>query len=288
MLFNHEELFHSLSPEQNRVVMLPYLAHTYNTGIHRSIKNTPYEVMFSIKSNMIIQCSNGGDYTQSESCDNIEDDTDRNVMIEDALNADTNNVDMSMQERKSSSESLRSEVTDSARSADKEMIKQNLVKYPPPAYNPGDVVLIKADAVNKRGKLPSSRTKAVLAVVREHRDFLYTVTLLTGPACIDLKVKVDKITSLTRDVETGKQSKAHLESSDQYKNVVKLHRVMVFQKSKVSRIRNRNVTEECLIARTRTRQQQCGRGQLFIPCHVTTVGKLFGTVRSHQDIACLP
>ena len=157
-----------------------------------------------------------------------------------------------------------SEVTDSARSADKEMIKQNLAKYPLPAYNPGDVVLIEADAVNKRGKLPSSRTKAVLAVVREHRDFLYTVTLLTGPACIDLKVKVDKITSLTRAVETGKQSKAHLESSDQYKNVVKLHRVMVFQKSKVSRIRNRNVTEECLIARTITRQQQCGRGQLAI------------------------
>ena len=167
--------------------------------------------MFSIKSNMIIQCSNGGDYTQSGSCDNIEYDTDRNVMIEHALNAVTNNfdMDMSMQERKSSSESLRSEVTESARSADKVMIKQNLAKYPPTAYNPGDVVLIKADAVNKRGKLSISRTKAFVAVVREHRDFLYTVTLLTGPACRDLKVKVDKITSLTRAVETGKQSKAH-------------------------------------------------------------------------------
>ena len=76
--------------------MLPYLAHNYKTGIHRSIKKTPYEVMFSIKSNMIIQCSNGGNYTQSGSCDNIEDDTDRNVMIEDALNDVTNNFDMDM------------------------------------------------------------------------------------------------------------------------------------------------------------------------------------------------
>ena len=90
------------------------------------------------------------------------------------------------------------------------MIKQNIAKYPPTAYNPGDVVLIKADAVNKRGKLSISRTKAFVAVVRELRDFLYTVTLLTGPACRDLKVKVDKITSLTRAVETGKQSKAHI------------------------------------------------------------------------------
>ena len=221
---------------------------------------------------MIIQCSNGGNYTQSGSCDNIEDDTGRNVMIEDALKAVTNNFDMdiSMQERKSSSESLRSEVTESARSADKVMIKQNIAKYPPTAYNPGDVDLIKADAVSKRGKLSISRTKAFLAVVREHRDFLYTVTLLTGTACRDLKVKVDKITSLTKAVETGKQSKAHIESSEQYKNVMKLHRVMVFQ---VSKIRIRNVTEECLIARTRTRQRQCGRGQLSIPCHFTTVGK---------------
>ena len=68
------------------------------------------------------------------------------------------------------------------------------------------------------------------AVVRKHRDFLYTVTCLTGPTCRDLKVKVDNITSLTRAVETGKQSKAHLESSE-HNNVVKLHRVMVFQKS---------------------------------------------------------
>ena len=94
--------------------------------------------------------------------------------------------------------------------------------------------MIKDDAVNKRGKLSISRTKAFLAVVREHRDFLYTVTLLTGPACRDLKVKVDKITSLTRAVETGKQPKAHLESSEQYKNVMELRSVMVFQKSQES------------------------------------------------------
>ena len=80
-LFNHEELFHSLSSEQNWVVMLPYLVPNYNTGIHRSNKKTTYEVMFSIKSSMIIQCSNGGDYTQNESSGNIEDDTDKNVMI---------------------------------------------------------------------------------------------------------------------------------------------------------------------------------------------------------------
>ena len=175
-LFNHEELFHSLSPEQNWVVMLPYLAHNYNTGIHRSIKKTPYEVMFSIKSNMIIQCYNGGDYTQSES-DNIEDDTDRSVMIGDALNTDTNNVDMSMQERKSSSESLRSEVKGSARSAAKEMIKQNLAKYPPTTYNPGDVVLIKGDAVKKPGRLTLSRPKSILAVIREHSGCIIIIAL---------------------------------------------------------------------------------------------------------------
>ena len=112
-----------------------------------------------------------------------------------------------------------------------QQIKQNLAKYPPTVYNPGDVVLIKADAVNKRGKLSISRTKAFLAIVRERRDILYTATLLTGPACRYLKVKVDKITSLTRAVEAGNQSKAHIESSEQYKNVMKLHRVMVFQKS---------------------------------------------------------
>ena len=99
-----------------------------------------------------------------------------------------------MQERKSSSESLRSEVTESAISADRIMIQQNLAKYPPTAYNPGDVALIIASAVSKRGKLSMSRTKAFLAVVREHRDFLYTVTLQTGLACRDLKVKVNKIT----------------------------------------------------------------------------------------------
>ena len=49
-------------------------------------------------------------------------------------------------------------------------------------------------------------------------------------------MKVDKIISLTRAVETGRQSKAHLESSEQYKNVMKLRRVMVFQKSQESGI----------------------------------------------------
>ena len=46
--------------------MLPYIAHNYKTEIHRSIKKTPYEVMFSIKSNMIIQCSNGGNTLKVE------------------------------------------------------------------------------------------------------------------------------------------------------------------------------------------------------------------------------
>ena len=240
--------------------------------------------MFSIKSNMIIQCSNGGDYTQSGSCDNIEDDTDRNVMIEDALNAVTNNfdMDMSMQERKSSSESLWSEVTESARSADKVMIKQNLAKYPPTAYNPGDVVLIKSDAVNKRGKLSISRKKTFVAVVREHRDFLYTVTLLTGPACRDLKVKVDKITSLTRAVETGKQSKAHIESSEQYKNVMKLHRVMVFQKSQESGLEM--LQRNALLHGLELDSDNAGGGNCLFLAISQQLEKVFGTVRSHQDI----
>ena len=278
-LFNHEELFHSLSPEQNWVVMLPYLAHNYNTGIHRSIKKTPYEVMFSIKSNMIIQCYNGGDYTQSESCDNIEDDTDRSVMIGDALNTDTNNVDMSMQERKSSSESLRSEVKDSARSAAKEMIKQNLAKYPPTTYNPGDVVLIKGDAVKKPGRLTLSRPKSLLVVIREHRDFLYTVTLLTGPVSRD--VKVDKITSVTRAVETGKQSKANLESSE-HKNVVKLHRVMVFQKSPESGIEM--LHRNALLHGLELDSDNAGGGNCLFLAISQQLEKVFGTVRSHQDI----
>ena len=81
--------------------------------------------MFSVKSNMIIQCNNGRNYTKSE--DNSEDDTDRNITVEYDLNAGTNYVDMSMQqERKYIPDSLRSEVRDSARSADKEMIKQNI------------------------------------------------------------------------------------------------------------------------------------------------------------------
>ena len=162
------------------------------------------------------------------------------------------------------------------------MIKHNIAKYPPTAYKPGDVVLIKADAVNKRGKLSISRTKAFLAVVREHRDFLYTVTLLTGPACRDLKVKVDKITSLTKAVETGKQSKAHIDSSEQYKNVMKLHRVMVFQKSQKSGLEM--LQRNALLHGLELDSDNAGGGNCLFLAISQQLEKIFGTVRSHQDI----
>ena len=102
-----------------------------------------------------------------------------------------NDADMSLRERKMCSESLRSEVRESAKSADTSMIKVNLAKHPPTEYQLGEIVLLKADATSKREKLSISRTKAFFAVIQEHKDFLYTLTLLSGPAGRKVKVKVD-------------------------------------------------------------------------------------------------
>ena len=159
-LSKHEELLQSLSTEKNWVTMLPYLAQNYNTAVHRFINKTPYEVMFLIKSNMITQCMNGGKYTEIQSDDNTIDKqipSDEGSVMEENEIVEINDADMSLREREMCSESLRSEVRESAKSAYTTMIKDNLAKYPPTEYQPGEIVLLKADAVSKReSKTPIS------------------------------------------------------------------------------------------------------------------------------------
>ena len=123
-LSKHEELLQSLSTEKkNWVTMLPYLAHNHNTAVHRSINKIPYEVMFSIKSNVIIQCVNGGKYIEIQSDNNTLDrqiqSDEGNVMEENEI-VEINDADMPLREREMCSESLRSEVRESAKSADKQ------------------------------------------------------------------------------------------------------------------------------------------------------------------------
>ena len=220
--------------KKKRVIMLPYLAQNYNTAVHRSISKTPYEVMFLIKSNMITQCMNGGKYTEIQSDNNTKDrqiQSDEGSVMEENKIAEINDADLSLREREMCSESLRSEVRESAKSAYTTMIKDNLAKYPPTEYQPGEIVLLTADAVSKRGKLSISRTKAFFAVIQEHKDFLYTLTLLSGPAGRKVKVKVDKITSLTRAAEVGALAQNHYEGSKLYQGVEKLLSIMVSQSS---------------------------------------------------------
>ena len=115
------------------------------------------------------------------------------------------------------------------------MIEENLAKHPPTEYQPGEIILLKADSVSKRGgkkTLSISRTKAFFAVIQEHKDFfVYPLTLLSEPAGRKVKVKVDKITFLTRAAEAGTLAQIHYEGSKLYQSVEKLLSIMVSQSS---------------------------------------------------------
>ena len=264
-LSKHEELLQSLESEQNWVVMLPYVAHNYNTAVHRSIGKSPYEVIFSIKSNKMIQCSNGGQYSEAE-CEQIP-------------QADQ---ETSFKEREACSEQIRSEVRSTARSADEEMVKQKLAKYPPTEYKRGQIVLLKADAVSKRGKLSVSNSKAHWAVVQDHKHFLYTVILLTGPAGRKVKVKVDKITSITRAAEMGTLPKANTGSDKKYGNIEKLLKLMVFQTSPRSGIEA--LQRNALVQNLQLDSDNAGGGNCLFLAIAQQLEKVFGMVKSHKEI----
>ena len=104
----------------------------------------------------------------------------------------------------------------------------NLAKHPPTEYQPGEIVLLKADAVSKRGKLFREIKRFSLSF-RNIRILLYTLALLSGPAGRKVKVKVDKNSSLT--TEAGTLAQSHYEGSKLYQSVEKLLSITVSHSS---------------------------------------------------------
>ena len=144
---------------------------------------------------------NGGKYTEIQSDNNTIDkqiqSVDGSVMEENEI-VKRNDADMSLREREMCSESLRSEISESAK-----ISRYNIDKKltSPTEYQPGEIVLLKADAVSKRGKLFRDLKRFSLSF-RNIRILLYTLALLSGPARRKVKVKVDKNSSLTTEAGT--------------------------------------------------------------------------------------
>ena len=179
---------------------------------------------------MIIQCINGGKYTEIQSDNNTKDkqiqSVEGSVMEENEI-VEINDADMSLREREMCSESLRSEVRESAKISrynnDKKLTWQNIH-----LLNTNQEKLLKADAVSKRGKVFRELKRFWLSF-RNIRILLYTLALLSGPAGRKVKVKVDKNSSLT--AEAGTLAQSHYEGSKLYQNVEKLLSITVSQSS---------------------------------------------------------
>lgn len=208
---------------------LPYIVKIYNDGFHRVVKNTPYELLFGVPSNLKLRSLKGGLLTEVDANDDVtdvdlshDDVTDVDLAHDDVTDIDfphddVNGVDFSegkasaIKRRKTHLTGVRKKATQQNEQFAKKMVTTHAAKFPPNKYKVGEIILVKIvgrDKGVKRTGLPLNKPKAHSGIVCGRRDeYKYDICLLEpierwGDI---VQVGVDKITSLTVEQEVQRR-----------------------------------------------------------------------------------